>query len=73
MIIPYDQLSRESLLGIIKSFVLQEGTDYGNHEFSLDQKIDLVLKQLAIGKAFIAFNEEDQSATIVSENQAKGL
>ena len=30
--IPYQELSAEALRGVIESFVLREGTDYGQHE-----------------------------------------
>ena len=34
--IPFQDLSADALRGVIESFVLREGTDYGAHEYSLD-------------------------------------
>ena len=44
--IPYDQLSPEALQGVVEEFVTRDGTDYGEHEVSLETKINQVLAQL---------------------------
>ena len=41
---------------MIESFVLREGTDYGRHETTLDDKVAQVLAQLRAGKAHIVFD-----------------
>lgn len=38
MIIPWQDISPDALDNLIESFVLREGTDYGEHERSLEQK-----------------------------------
>ena len=38
MIIPWQDLAPETLDNLIESFVLREGTDYGEQERSLEQK-----------------------------------
>ncbi len=65
MIIPHDSLSQDALIGIIKEYVLQEGTDYGAVEFSLEQKIHQVLKALAQGDAVVVFDAESESCNIM--------
>ena len=45
MIIPWDKLSGPALESIIEEFVLREGTEYGQKEFSLDQKKSDVKRQ----------------------------
>lgn len=64
--IPYQQLSADVLEGIIREFVLREGTDYGTVEYSLDQKVGHVRAQLEAGKACIVFNPLEQSCDIVT-------
>ena len=44
--VPADALSPEALRGVIEHFVLREGTDYGEREYSLEQKVADVLRQL---------------------------
>ncbi len=39
MIIPWQELSTETLDNLIESFVLREGTDYGMQEKTLEQKV----------------------------------
>jgi len=63
--IPYEQLSAEVLKSLIEHFVLREGTDYGAHEYSLEDKVAAVKRQLERGDAVIVFNEKDESCDIV--------
>jgi uncharacterized protein len=53
------------LRAVIESFVLREGTDYGEREFSLDQKVARVIRQLERGEAQIVFDPETESVAIV--------
>ena len=45
MIIPWQELPTETLENIVESVVLREGTDYGSHDFSLEQKKTTPTKQ----------------------------
>ncbi len=65
IIIPHTELSAEALRGVVESFVLREGTDYGEREISLDQKVAQVLRQLERGEARIIFDAELESIDIV--------
>jgi uncharacterized protein len=49
---------------VIESFVLREGTDYGEREHSLEQKVAQVRAQLERGLARIRFDPESNSVTI---------
>lgn len=62
--IPPAQLSAEALRGVIESFVLREGTDYGEREFSLEQKVAQVRAQLERGQARILFDPQSNTVTI---------
>jgi uncharacterized protein len=63
--VPYTQLSSEALQGVIESFVLREGTEYGEREFTLAEKRLHVLHQLERGEAQIMFDPQSQSVDIV--------
>ncbi|MCG6395978.1 YheU family protein, partial [Vibrio alginolyticus] len=39
MIIPWQDIAPETLESILESVVLREGTDYGEHEKSLSDKV----------------------------------
>ena len=51
--------------------MLREGTDYGEREASLDQKVAQVLRQLERGEAQIIFDATLQSVDIVVSKPAK--
>ena len=63
--IPHDALSAETLDAMIQEFVLREGTDYGHEEYSLEEKIVEVRKQLNAGKASIVFDEASESFDLI--------
>jgi uncharacterized protein len=65
IVIPHTELSAEALQSVVESFVLREGTDYGEREISLDQKVAQVLRQLERGEARIIFNAELETVDIV--------
>ena len=58
-------LSDAALRGLIESYVLREGTDYGAVERSHDQKIADVLRQLERGEARIEFDPQTESVNLV--------
>lgn len=62
--IPYTALSAEALCGVIDSFVLREGTDYGEHEYPLERKREQVLAQIRRGEARILYDPESDTVTI---------
>jgi uncharacterized protein YheU (UPF0270 family) len=65
IVIPHTELSAEALRGVVESFVLREGTDYGEREISLDQKVAQVLRQLERGEAQIVFDAKLETVDIV--------
>lgn len=67
MIIPISDIPQETLRNLVEAFVLQEGTDYGEVEFSLEQKVDHVMLQLQNGEAFVQYSELHESVNIVAK------
>ena len=65
LVIPHTELSADALRGVVESFVLREGTDYGEREISLDQKVAEVLRQLERGEARIIFDARLETVDIV--------
>lgn len=64
MIIPWQEISADALSNLIREFVLREGTDYGESEVSLEQKIEQVKTQLKQGEAVIVFSELHETVDI---------
>lgn len=63
--VPFTALSPDALMGLMESFVLREGTDYGDREFSHEQKIAQVRAQLQSGEARIFYDPETESVTLL--------
>lgn len=67
MKIPYEQLNPETLRAVIEEFVSRDGTDYGEEEATLDEKVDQVLQQLKQKKCFLMYDEKTASCNIVKK------
>ncbi|ABP62437.1 YheU family protein [Enterobacter sp. 638] len=72
MMIPWQDLAPETLDSLIESFVLREGTDYGEHERSLEQKVADVKRQLQNGEILLVWSELHETVNIMPRNQFRG-
>ncbi len=63
--VPHGELPAETLDKLIESFVLREGTDYGEREVTLDTKVAQVRRQLDRGDIEIMFDPNTESVNIV--------
>jgi uncharacterized protein YheU (UPF0270 family) len=71
-VVPHTELSEDALRGVVESFVLREGTEYGEKDFSLDQKLAHVIRQLERGEAQIVFDPESETIDIVVVSKGGG-
>ncbi len=67
MIIPYQQLSADALQSLLEDFVTRDGTDYGQEEMSMQQKVAQLLTQLKKGELLISYNDATQSCGLVTK------
>ena len=58
-------ISPESFQGIIENFVLEEGTDYGEIEYSLKEKVAMVAQQIREKKAALVYDREKETCVVV--------
>ena len=72
MIIPAEQLSPETLHSIVESYVLQEGTDYGEQEKTLTEKVDDVKRLLKTGEVVLVYSELHETVNILPAGQFEG-
>ena len=63
--VPPDALAPDTLRAVVESFVLREGTDYGAHEASLEDKVAQVMRQLRRGEAHITYDPATESVNVV--------
>jgi uncharacterized protein len=64
--VPYTMLSPEALRGVLESVVLREGTDYGERERTLEQKVAELLERLRRREARLVFDSRSQTVDIHS-------
>ena len=69
MIIPWKELDTEILTSVIEAFVLREGTDYGEQERSLEQKVEDVRRQLKSGDVVLVWSELHETLNIMPRSQ----
>jgi len=65
MDIPHTALPAETLTAVIEEYITREGTDYGEQEYSLQDKIDHVKRQLEKGQIKITFDPESETCTLM--------
>ena len=65
MIVPANFLSADALSGLIEEFVTRDGTDYGEQEVSLSQRVEQVRLQIETGEALILFDAATETTTII--------
>jgi hypothetical protein len=68
MQIPWQQVDPETLTNLIEMFVLREGTDYGDEEKSLAEKVEDVRRQLRSGEAVLVWSELHETVNILPAN-----
>lgn len=69
MIVPWQSLDPITLENLIESFVLREGTDYGEQELSLAEKVADVKRQLVQGDAVLVWSELHETVNIMPRSQ----
>jgi uncharacterized protein YheU (UPF0270 family) len=71
VVVPHAELSPAALRGVVESFVLREGTDYGERDVAFAVKVDQVVRQLERGEAQILFDPVTQSVAIVPDRRER--
>lgn len=65
MIIPYTDLAEDTLNNLIEYYVLREGTDYGEQEVTLLEKVAAVKRQLKSGEVVIVYSELHETVNLM--------
>ena len=69
MIISFKDLETETLYALVESFILREGTDYGDAEVSLTDKTEQIIGQIYSGKILIVYSELHETCDLVPSSQ----
>jgi len=65
IVVAHTELSADALEGVIQSYVLREGTDYGERDVSFETKVMQVRRQLERREAQIVYDQNTESIDIV--------
>ena len=71
MLIPWQELDSETLDRLLSEIVTRDGTDYGLHETSTAAKIRHAIKSLRLGHAQLHWDEESETAALLSADQVR--
>jgi uncharacterized protein YheU (UPF0270 family) len=63
--VPHGELAPATLRAVVESFVLREGTDYGERDATFDSKVADVVRQLERRDAVIVYDPASDSVDIV--------
>lgn len=69
LVIAPEQLSADALAGVIEEFITREGTDYGEFEFSLAEKVEQVRAQLRAAAVQIVFDTRSETCTLMTREE----
>ncbi|MEG0280813.1 MAG: YheU family protein [Morganella sp. (in: enterobacteria)] len=72
MIIPWLEIDAQTLQNILESIVLREGTDYGEYEKSLSDKVTDLCNQLKNGEIVIVWSELHETLNIMPAAEFRG-
>lgn len=73
LLVPLDRLAPATLLGLLQEFASRDGTDYGERELTLEEKVADLRRQLAAGSLALVYDTETETWDLVDAEQADEL
>lgn len=65
MLIPPEKLTEEVLKNLVEAYITREGTDYGETELSLEEKVNQLLPQVFTGDVVIVYDETSETVNLI--------
>ncbi len=63
--VPLDRISPDTLRTMVEEFVTREWSDWADSAYTLDEKVDQVIRQLKDARAKVVFDLGTQTCNIV--------
>ena len=73
MIIPYDQLSPDTLSNVLESLIMRYEENAILDTNSLSDKVQSLKQDLIANKVFLTFDEEDESFNLVTKEVVQAI
>lgn len=71
--VPPQRLQADVLQALLEEFATRDGTDYGEREFTLEQKVQRLQTQIAAGDLLILYDADSEQWDLVPRAQAELL
>jgi uncharacterized protein YheU (UPF0270 family) len=72
MIVPWQDINANTLNHLLEEFASRDGTDYGDYEISLADKVDQLKVQLQQKRILVVYSELHESVNIVPAEHFTG-
>ena len=73
VMVPPQRLPQDSLAGLLEEYASRDGTDYGEREFTLEQKVEQLRGQLQRGELKILYDVDSEQWDLLPADQAASL
>ena len=73
LLVPIDRLAPETCQSLLEEFASREGTEYGEREVSLNDKVSQLHRQLANATVKLVYDSESETWDLLDAEQADAL
>lgn len=70
VMVPPDRLSADVLQGLLEEFASRDGTDYGEREYTLVEKLEQLRNQLLTGELQLLYDVDSEQWDLLPREQA---
>ena len=71
--VPVERIGADLLVALLEEFASRDGTDYGEREVSLKEKVSELREQLSAGELEILYDADSEEWDLVSSQRAHSL
>jgi uncharacterized protein YheU (UPF0270 family) len=73
VLVPPERLQLTVLRALLEEYASRDGTDYGEREYTLDEKVERLHSQLRTGDLYILYDADSEQWDLVPRAQAELL
>ena len=71
--VPADRLAADTLAALLEEFASRDGTDYGERETPLDERVRQLRTQMERGDIALLYDLDSESWDLLPRDEAQGL